>query len=68
MPILTEEALATIKGNKIASKLLDASTLSKVKKGNWLGFATYLIEAVALSSCAYLANSIRDKIVHKSNK
>ena len=69
IPILLEEGMATMKGNKLAKSVLSPQLAKKVAKTNRLGFATYLCLAVGSGVGVYLATKVRDAIVHgKSNK
>ena len=62
IPVLLEEGLATIKGNKIARNTLTADLAKKVSKSNMLGFSTYLALATMSAVGIWLANKIKDKI------
>ncbi len=64
LPTVIEEGLASIKGHKLASKLLSPDLVKKVDKSNLLGFATYAILAVGSGIGAHFAVKLRDKIVH----
>lgn len=67
-PVLIEEGLATLKGNKLAAQTLDSHLLKQVKKTNALGFATYACLAAGYGIAAVCANKIRDAIVeYKKN-
>lgn len=62
-PILIEETMATVKGNKLASKLLNnASLAKKVAKSNWVALGTYATVAVTAGLATFLAVKLRDKI------
>lgn len=60
LPVIAEEAMATIKGNKLASKMLDANLSKKVKIGNALGLATYILSAVGMSISTVVAIKVKD--------
>ncbi len=62
LPMLLEEGLATIKGNKIAKNTLSKELARKVAKSNALGFSTYLALAALSSVGIWVANKIKDKI------
>ncbi|MBQ3101778.1 hypothetical protein IJC60_02120 [bacterium] len=61
-PVLLEEGLATIKGNKLARNTLTADLAKKVAKSNMLGFSTYLALATMSAVGIWLANKVKDKI------
>lgn len=63
IPVIAEEAMATVKGNKLAKSLLSPEMLKKVKTANALGLATYTIGAIATGVGAYAAVKIKDKLV-----
>ena len=65
LPILIEEGMASIKGNKLASKLLSPELAKKVARGNKIAYLTYLGTAVATAVGIFTASKIRDAIVHK---
>lgn len=65
VPVIAEEAMATIKGNKLASKMLDANLLKKVKMGNALGLATYVLSAVGMAVSTVAAVKVKDSIQAK---
>jgi hypothetical protein len=62
MPMVLEEGLASIKGNKFASKVLSPELAKKVAKTNALGFSTYIILATLLSLGVYTGVKVKDKI------
>ena len=64
LPSLIEEGLATYRGNKLASKVLNPELLSKVKATNRFGFASYAAVAISMSIGTYIAKTVRDKFVH----
>ena len=66
IPMLAEEGLASIRGQKVAKKLLSPDVYKNVVKGNALGFSTYLLVAISASLGATFATKVRDKIVHKN--
>lgn len=65
MPVVAEEGLATIKGNKLAKNLLNPSLLRKTQKLTGLAFFTYLSLAICSSLGVALAVKIKDKIASK---
>ena len=63
VPILAEETMATVKGNKLASKLLNNANLAKkVAKSNWVALGTYTTVALVTGLATFLAVKLRDKI------
>ncbi len=64
-PTLLEEALATIKGNKLAKEFLNPNLAKKVAKTNALGYLTYIVTAACAGLGVYLANKIKDEIAFK---
>ncbi len=63
VPMLIEEGLATLKGNKMAQNVLSADLAKKVAKTNAYGFASYMILAALSSLGIHLATKVRDKVV-----
>ena len=64
-PMLAEEGLASLKGGKIAKKVLDPSLLKKVRTTNALGFASYTLCAVASGVGVALGVKVKDNIQTK---
>ena len=64
-PMLVEEGLASLKGGKIAKKVLDPSLLKKVRTTNALGFASYTLCAVASGVGVALGVKVKDNIQTK---
>lgn len=64
-PVVAEEAIATIKGNKLAKGVLDSSLLKKVKLTNAMGLATYATAAIATGVATMLAVKAKDSIQSK---
>ncbi len=62
LPVLLEEGLASMKGNKIAKSALSPELAKKVAKSNALGFSTYLALATLSGLGVWLANKVKDKI------
>ena len=65
LPILIEEGLASIKGQKLAKKLLSPELAKKVTKCNLLGFSTYLLMAICCSLGVYLGVKVKDSIASR---
>ena len=63
LPILLEEGLATLRGNKFAKEFLNPDLAKKVSKSNAFGFLTYFLTATLSSLGIYLANKVKDSIV-----
>lgn len=64
VPMIAEEVMASVRGNKLAKELLSPELAKKVAKSNIFGAASYLGTAVALALGAYAANKVRDAIAH----
>ena len=60
-PILLEEGMATLRGNKWAKQVLNTDLAKKVAKGNGMAFATYAIAAVGLALTAFVTKKVKDK-------
>jgi len=65
LPILAEEAMATIKGEKLAKELLKPDLAKTVLKGNRLAYLSYVVTAVGGAMSAWAAVKIKDKLVAK---
>lgn len=62
LPMLIEEGMASIKGQKFAQKVLSPELVKKVTKTNALGFASYLGIAAFTSLGVYLGVKVKDAI------
>jgi len=65
LPMLLEEGLATLKGNKFAKQLLSPELAKKVAKTNALGFSTYLLMATLSGFGIYLGTKVKDSIASR---
>lgn len=65
LPMLLEEGLATLKGNKFAKKILSPELAKKVAKTNALGFSTYLLVATLSGLGIYLGTKVKDAIASR---
>ena len=65
LPMLSEEAMATIRGQKLANKLLDKKIARYVFKGNALAYSSYLLSAGALALGSNCAVKIKDNLIKK---
>lgn len=65
LPMLIEEASATIKGKKFAENLVSKDIAKKATKGNWLGFVSYACMAVFAGLAARTAVKIKDRKIEK---
>ncbi len=65
LPMLAEEAMATIKGNKLAGKLLSPDMLKVVKKGNAVAYLSYIATAAGLGLASWAAVKVKDALVAK---
>ena len=68
LPILAEEAAATIKGKNFAKEFLSKDIIKKATKANWLGFSSYVLAAVASAIGAAVAVKIKDKAIEKKEE
>lgn len=68
VPALTEEGMATAKGQKWAEKLLSSGIAKNVLKHNKLAFLTYAITALATGYCAYAGVKAKDKYIETMKK
>ena len=65
LPMIIEEGMATIKGNKYAKNLLSPELAKKVAKTNALGFSTYVLMATLSGLGIYLGTKVKDSIASK---
>lgn len=69
LPMLTEEAMATIKGQKLAKKLLSPEMSKTVLKGNSIAYLSYLASAIAVGLGSMAAVKVKDYFAEsKANK
>ncbi len=67
VPILAEEAMATIRGNGWAKEFLSSNVAKQVCKGNKFAYLSYLASAIGAGFSAYAATKIKDYFVDKKN-
>jgi hypothetical protein len=65
LPAAMEECLANIKGQKLAKEVVPKKLMSLVTKSHINSATGYLLWAGFAGIAMYLANHVRDKIVHK---
>ena len=65
LPELAEEITASVKGQKIANKVLSKDLARKVFKTNVVAGSTYLISAVALTLGTAIGIKVKDKVMAK---
>lgn len=65
VPMLFEEAMATIKGNGLAKKLLSPDMFKTVAKGNAVAYMSYLATAAGLGLAAWTAVKVKDHFTTK---
>lgn len=65
VPMLFEEAMATIKGNGLAKKLLSPEMFKTVAKGNAIAYMSYLVTAAGLGLGAWAAVKVKDHFTDK---
>lgn len=68
VPLLTVEALATHKGNKLAKEVLSETLYRKVAKSNRTAFLSYLAQALITSLSIFAGVKVKDKIQAKHEK
>lgn len=67
IPVLAEEGMASIRGQKLANKMLDGKLAKHVLKGNTVAYLSYLGSAAALAVGSYAAVKIKDALLEKKN-
>lgn len=65
LPMLIEEAMATVKGQKFANKLLKPELAKKVLKGNLVAYSSYLLMATTGAIATFSAVKIKDKAIER---
>ena len=68
LPILIEEGIATIKGNKLAKRILPEELYKVVKKTNRIAGLSYLIDAVGTSAGIAASIKVKDYLVNKKHE
>ena len=68
LPMLIEEGMASIKGNKLAKKVLSEDMAKMVGKGNSIAYLSYLASAIFASLGAWAAVKIKDKAIEKKRE
>ena len=68
LPILIEEGMATVKGNRMAKEALDKNLAAKVSKTNRVAYMSYLLTAVIATISTFTAVKVKDRIQNKHNK
>ena len=68
LPVLAEEGMASIRGQKLANKLLPKNVARTVLKGNAVAYSSYVISALGFAAAAYTAVKIKDVIMNEQNK
>lgn len=64
IPMVTEEAMATVKGIKLAKKVMSPASVKKIAATTIKLNATYLIMALFTGLAAFTAVKVRDAIAH----
>ncbi len=67
IPIILEEGLASMKGNKLAKQFLNPELAKKVAQSNRYGFITYLILAATTGIGIHLGIKLKDKLMQQKN-
>ena len=65
VPQISEEALASVKGAKLAKKVLSPELFKKVNKGNFRAWTTYLVGSLITVGAIKLATHVSDKVRQK---
>lgn len=65
IPMLFEEAMATIKGNGLAKKMLSPEMFKTVAKGNAVAYLSYLAMAAGLGLGAWAGVKVKDHFTDK---
>lgn len=65
VPMLVEELMATLKGKKFASNILDKSMMKHVNKGSAIAYSTYILTAVGVGLASMAAVKIKNHFVNK---
>jgi len=66
LPMLGEEAMASIRGCKWAKQLLDKNLFKKVTKGNAIAYCSYLATALGFAAFAFVAKKVKDHFQAKN--
>lgn len=66
VPVMAEEGLASIRGGKLAKKVLTPELLKKVNKGNALAWGSYLLSALLLTGAVKAGIAVRDKVAQRN--
>lgn len=66
LPAALEECMANVQGQKLAKEVVPKKLMSIVTKSHINSATGYLLGAVFTGVAMYLANYVRDKIVHRS--
>lgn len=62
VPVVAEEGLASLNGQKMAKNVLDNKSYKKLVNLNTKAFSTYVLSAVVVGLCTQLAVFVKDKI------
>lgn len=60
IPILADEALASINANKIAKKVLSPQLLKKMNRNNMWAYSTYFLQALGVTVSVFAAVKVKD--------
>lgn len=66
LPAVVEECLANVQGQKLAQSIVPKEMMKRVTKTHLHSAIGYVLGAVFAGLAMYLANFVRDKIVHKT--
>ncbi|MBE7706208.1 MAG: hypothetical protein E7Z91_03065 [Cyanobacteria bacterium SIG30] len=65
VPMLLEEAVASVKGCKLAKGVLSKDLFKKVAKTNAVAYVSYLATAVGIGIAAWGTRKVKDKLVER---
>ena len=67
IPTMIEEGLASVRGAKLAKKVLSPEMLKKVKTANFRAWTTYFVSTSIAAGLAKAAIYVRDKVANNRN-
>jgi hypothetical protein len=68
LPVIAEEAMATIRGQKYANKLLPKNLAKHVGKSNLLGLGSYILSATLMALGSTTSVKVKDAMDNKAQK
>lgn len=64
VPVIAEEIMASVRGQKLAKSVLPKELMKNVTKTHIIGATSYIGTALILGVAAFTANKVRDRIAH----